>query len=106
MRERCPGCGLRTERVVGHFVGAVGINTIFSFATMAITLVAAFILTYPELPIVPLLALGLGVAIFVPILFWPFSQTLWTAIDLAMRPAERSELDPRYESSADEGKSR
>ncbi len=97
MRTRCGTCGLRTDRVVGHWIGAVGVNTIVSFGLLAITLVAAFILTYPELPIPPLLALGFAVAIFVPILFWPFSQTLWTAVDLAMRPAERSELDPRYE---------
>ncbi|MEZ5263056.1 MAG: hypothetical protein R2755_15095 [Acidimicrobiales bacterium] len=35
-----------------------------------------------------------------PILFWPLSQTppvpLWMAFDLAWRPADESELDPRY----------
>ena len=29
MVERCPKCNLRFERIEGHWVGAVGMNTIF-----------------------------------------------------------------------------
>jgi hypothetical protein len=97
MAERCPNCGLRTDRVVGHWIGAVGVNTIVSFAVLLVTLAVGFIVTYPDVPVVPMLIVALAVAVFVPLFFWPFSQTLWTAVDLAMRPAERSELDPRYE---------
>jgi uncharacterized protein (DUF983 family) len=95
--ERCPTCGLRSDRVVGHWIGAVGVNTIVSFGALLVTLAVGFIVTYPDVPVVPMLVIALAVAVFVPLLFWPFSQTLWTAVDLAMRPAERSELDPRYE---------
>lgn len=51
---------------------------------------------YPDVRFVPLMTLCGLVALVTPILFWPFSQTLWTAADLAMRPATESELDPRY----------
>ena len=28
MADRCPTCGLASDRVAGHWIGAVGINTI------------------------------------------------------------------------------
>lgn len=31
MVERCPRCRLRFERVEGHWIGAIGMNTIISF---------------------------------------------------------------------------
>jgi hypothetical protein len=37
------------------------------------------------------------VAIVVPIAFYPFSKTLWSAVDLAMRPLEPDDdVDPRW----------
>ena len=32
-------------------------------------------------------------AVVVPVLFYPISRTLWTAIDIAMRPLEAHEVD-------------
>jgi uncharacterized protein (DUF983 family) len=98
--ERCPNCGLASERVAGHFVGAVGFNTIFSFGVLLIVLLAGTALSYPDIAVAKMMVAGFGAAIFVPMLFWPYSQTLWTAFDLAWRPADESELDPRYTASA------
>lgn len=97
MRERCPTCGLASERVPGHFVGAVGMNTIVTFGLLAVVLVTGFVITYPDVAVGPMLVLGLGTALGFPILFWPASRTLWSAIDIMMRPVEQGELDPRYE---------
>ena len=96
MAPRCPTCGLASDRVVGHWIGAVGMNTIVSFGALAIVLVVGMLLTYPDIPPFPLLGAALATAIGVPLLFWPFSQTLWTAIDIMMRPITVEELDPRY----------
>ena len=42
------------------------------------------------------------VACVVPFLFFPFSRTLWTAIDLAMRPLEFDEgVAPGFELEAE-----
>jgi hypothetical protein len=71
-------------------------NTIVSFGALAIVLVVGLILTYPDIPAIPLLAAALVTAIGVPLVFWPFSQTLWTAVDIMMRPVRVDELDPRY----------
>ena len=50
MVERCPKCNLRFERIEGHWVGAVGVNTIFSFALLFLGLAIFFFVTYPDIP--------------------------------------------------------
>jgi hypothetical protein len=96
--ERCPRCNFRLEeRIEGHWIGALGMNIIVSFAVLLITMVVALVLAYPEFPIVPLLATTVTVALFMPLFFYPYSKTLWSAIDLAMRPLEPDDdVDPRW----------
>ncbi len=96
LNDHCPNCGIACERVAGHFVGAVGFNTIFSFGMLLIVLLSGTWAMYPDIRVIPLLALCFATALVMPILFWPLSQTLWMAFDLAWRPADESELDPRY----------
>jgi uncharacterized protein (DUF983 family) len=93
MVERCPRCGLRFERIEGHWMGAIGINTIVSFGMLLVALVGGLVLTFPEFPLWRLLAVNLAVAIVGPLAFHPVSRTLWTSIDIAMRPLEPTEVD-------------
>lgn len=96
LAERCPNCGLATDRVEGHWIGAIGMNTIVSFGALLVVLVVSVVLTYPDLPVAPVLTVALIAAVTVPLVAWPFSQTLWTAVDIMMRPVQIQELDPRY----------
>lgn len=96
LNDHCPTCGIACDREDGHFVGAVGFNTIFSFGVLLITLLVGTWITYPHIPVLAMLGVTFAVAIVVPLLFWPFSQTLWMAFDLGWRPAREAELDPRY----------
>lgn len=92
MVDDCPRCGLHFERVEGHWLGAVGINTVITFGLMILALAAVFIASAPDAPAgwwVVALTLGFGL---VPLILYPVSKTLWTAIDLLMRPPERSEI--------------
>jgi uncharacterized protein (DUF983 family) len=93
MVDDCPRCHLHFERIEGHWLGAVGINTIVSFAVLFVTLGVSLYLGHPEFPIVPLIAVNLAVAVVVPLAFYGSSKTLWTAIDVAMRPLEAHEVD-------------
>ena len=86
MVEQCPRCGLRFERIEGHWTGALGVNTIVSFGVLAIVVVVGLILSAPEFEVVPLFVVAVLVAILLPLFFFPFSKTLWTAVDLWMRP--------------------
>lgn len=93
MLERCPRCGLVFERIEGHWVGAVGLNTIVSFTTLVLVLAVGVGVTIPDIPVVPLVSVTVAVAVIVPLVFHPVSRTLWTGIDIAMRPLEPFEVD-------------
>ena len=84
--ERCRTCGYRYERQPGFLLGAVTINTIVTFGLLAGVLLVGTILSYPDIAVVPMLVASGVVAILVPIVFYPFSYTIWAAVDLAMRP--------------------
>lgn len=96
MVERCPRCGLRFERIDGHLTGALGINTVVSIIVVITVGIFGGILTFPELPLAPLVTTITLVAALFPIFFYPFSKTVWTAIDLRMRPPEIDEVRAGY----------
>jgi uncharacterized protein (DUF983 family) len=96
MVERCPRCGLRFERIEGHWSGDLGLNTIVSFGALFVTLIVGFAVTYPDVPGALLFLCAVSVALIVPALFFPFSKTTWLAIDLMMRPLEDGEVEPGY----------
>lgn len=93
MNETCGHCGLKFERIEGHWIGAIGINTIVSFGILLGSLIVSFIVTFPDFPVVPLMIGHVVLAVTVPVWFFPISRTLWTAIDIAMRPLEAHEVD-------------
>lgn len=88
MKERCPTCGFKFEREDGFFLGAFVVNAAVTEFGILIVLVASVALTLPDPPLY-LLAAAMVAAIVVPILTYPFSKTVWSAIDLAMHPVEQ-----------------
>ena len=97
VRERCPRCHYPIRREEGHWLGAVGINTIVTFGALFLTLLVGFALTWNERRAAPIFISSFLVAGITPLAFFGSSQTLWSAIDLAMRPLEpRDDVDPRW----------
>ncbi len=97
VRDRCPTCNFPIRREEGHWIGAVGINTVVSFGLLLLTLATTVALTWNDRRAALILIPCFVVAALVPILFFGSSQTLWSAIDLAMRPLEpNDQVDPRY----------
>ncbi len=96
LAERCPRCNLRFERIEGHWTGDLGINTIVSFGTLLIALIAGFLLSWPNAPGIELFIVAISIAGLVPLAFFPFSKTIWLAIDLIFRPLEPGEVAARY----------
>jgi len=92
--DDCPRCGLHFERIEGHWIGAIGINTIVSFGLLLVTIVVGFIATWPDPTALPILLPALIVAIGVPLFFYPLSKTTWCAVDLLMRPLDENEATP------------
>ncbi|MDP9402741.1 MAG: DUF983 domain-containing protein [Actinomycetota bacterium] len=97
MVERCPRCRFRFERRAeeGAFLGAYVLNLALTETALAAVLFG-FILVRANNdsggPLWPVFALGGLVAIVLPLAFYPFSRTLWAAIDLAGRPPRRDEV--------------
>src|SRR3954451_6935087 len=90
--DRCPNCGFRFERVEGHWIGAIGMNTIVAFGLMLVSIVVGILVTYPDVPFLPLAGTAVAIALFVPVVFYPFSRTLWTAVDLWMTPPTEADF--------------
>ena len=81
--ERCPGCGLRFEREEGYWAGALAINIGVTAAVFTAVFIVAIALTAPDIPVVELLAILVPLMIIVPIAYYPYSKTVWVAVDRA-----------------------
>jgi len=94
MHERCPRCGLQFAREEGFVVGVYFINLTIVEGLLFV-LVMAFIAVLandPEASLVPPLAVGGVLAVLAPIVAYPYARSIWTALDLAMRPLELDEI--------------
>jgi len=89
----CPRCGLHFERESGYWAGALAINFVCTGGLLILVLVALLIATIPEVPVAPILAVLVPIAVLGPLVGYPFSKTLWVAVDQAflqrMDPTER-----------------
>jgi uncharacterized protein (DUF983 family) len=88
--ERCQTCGYKYERAPGFVLGEVTMNTIVTFGLLGVVIVVGIVASYPDVPVVPLMIATLVVAIVVPVVFYPWSSTLWAAVDLAMHPLDEA----------------
>lgn len=96
-RDRCPRCNYPTTRVHDQWIGSLGMNTMVSFLLLLGVIAVGFAVTYPDPPVGTLLVLTVGVAALFPVFFFPISKSLWSAIDMAMRPPDPDDdIDPRY----------
>lgn len=96
--ERCPRCGLRFEREEGYWAGALAINIGAAIAVFLVVFVVAIALTAPDIPVVEVLAILVPLMILVPVVYYPFSKTLWMAVDRALlQHMDRNErLDEQF----------
>ena len=83
MKADCPNCGLHFEREQGYWAGALAINIGATGGLFAILFVALLIATIPNIPVAPLLAILIPVVVLGPIVYYPFSKTVWVAVDRA-----------------------
>lgn len=92
LKDDCPRCGLRFQRLDGQWSGDIGINTVVTFGLLYVTLMFGVIVFWNRINIAALAVSGALIVTVFPALFVPFAKTLWLAIDLMMRPAEIDEF--------------
>lgn len=103
LKERCPGCGYLFQREPGFFLGAWFLNFMV-LEILHLVLMMAFILWksgHPKAGLLLPLGVGLVTAVVVPIVLYPWSQSTWAAIDLAMTPLELTEIVEAADALAD-----
>jgi uncharacterized protein (DUF983 family) len=102
MAERCPRCGFRFQREPGQWLGSWFLNICLAQLLVVLLMIAAVVIWYPAPPAIDLVVAGVATAVLFPLWFFPYSRTIWVAIDLAMTPLEFDEgVDPQWELEAD-----
>jgi hypothetical protein len=88
MLDRCSVCGYNFEREEGYWVGALIVNIAFAEAWFAVLFAVVLIATLPDVAWVPLLVVALVTNGLLPVIFYPYSRSLWMAVDLYFHPPE------------------
>jgi uncharacterized protein (DUF983 family) len=89
MKHACPGCGLSFSRGEdGYMLGAIWFNLLAAEAVSVGILVTTVVLTWPNPPWTTLQYSGPAEALVMPLLFYPFSKTLFLVLDLRVRPPQ------------------
>jgi uncharacterized protein (DUF983 family) len=89
LRERCPRCGVQFEREEGYFLGAYALNLIVAeFLGLGLAIVLLFKTDLRHLSLIWQEIIAVTLAIAFPVILFPFSRTVWIAMDLVFHPPE------------------
>jgi hypothetical protein len=77
----------------GFELGAATINAILTLGALVIAGAVSIIVTYPDVAVVPLIVVLGAAAVVLPILFYPFTYTIWFAVELMMEPPTDKDLE-------------
>lgn len=94
MKERCDSCGFKFDREEGYFVGVYFINFAVTEIALFLLLMGVIVLlsSNSDVSLAVPMTVGAVLAVMVPIAFYPFAKTIWSAIDLTMTPLELPEI--------------
>ncbi len=70
----------------GFELGAATMNVMIMLATLVVAGGVSVVITYPDVAVKPLMLVLGAVAIVLPVVLYPFSYTLWFAVELLMDP--------------------
>ena len=84
LRERCPTCGFRFEREQGYWTGAMIVNIAVCELWFVILFGLVVLPTFPAVPWRLLLGIGLLTNGLLPVIFYPWSKTIWMAFEVLL----------------------
>jgi hypothetical protein len=98
MLPACPACALHFDREIrGYWLGSYTLNIMLTEACWVVAFLAAAIATWPTPPWDALEYGSVALMILVPLLIFPWTKTLYLAIDLTFRPAEEEDFSAPHE---------
>jgi len=95
MCPSCPSCGLNFDREPegGYWIGSYSVNLFATEAVFIAAFVAALVFTWPTPPWEAIIWGDVALMLGFPVLFFPWSKTIFIAIDLTFRPEEPGDFD-------------
>jgi uncharacterized protein (DUF983 family) len=88
--DRCPRCRYLFDREEGFFLGAFVIN--FAVTELLLGAVLGVMIGMEaasgSAPLGIIIGAGAAETVIVPLLFYPYSKTLWAAIDMALHKSQ------------------
>ena len=90
LKAACPQCTYNFSREDGYWVGAIIMNTAVTFALFLLLFIVSIVAMAPDIDWMVLLVIGVATNLIFPVIFYPFSKTIWMAFDLVfMKRLER-----------------
>lgn len=88
MKPACPSCAQLFDRGESddYWLGAYMFNLVAAEMAAVVVSVVVVIASWPNVPWNFVWGLSIGLALVMPILFFPFARDLWLAWDLYFRP--------------------
>jgi uncharacterized protein (DUF983 family) len=85
---RCMACDLSFDRhEPDYFIGAYIVNLIVAELIVVGGMLVGMYVTWPDVPWNTMKWVLLPIAVVAPLITYPFSKSIWLAIDLIYRPA-------------------
>ncbi len=93
MNQRCATCLLEFDRGTGYWLGAMMFNMGFAIGAVIVVFLLALWATSPDPNWDAAIYITIGAAALIPLLFFPFSRTLWIAAERWARLRDGVELE-------------
>ena len=93
MNRDCPSCDLGFDRGDGYWLGSMMFNMAFAMGTVIVVFLLVLLLTSPDPNWDLTIILVVVSALLSPLLFFPFSRTLWIAAERAARLRDGAESE-------------
>lgn len=84
LKKRCPGCNTLFEHEEGYFLGSYAVN--LGFTELITVLIVVWLIVGTDLSVLHMQIYGVGLALLMPILFYPLALLLWVALDISIHP--------------------
>jgi uncharacterized protein (DUF983 family) len=87
LHERCPTCGVTFEREEGYFLGGYALNLVVAeIIGLGLAIFLLFKTDLRELDLIWQEIIAVALAVAFPLILFPFSRTVWIALDLVFHP--------------------
>lgn len=73
------------ERDAGYGTGGMIINTAVTIATFLVIFIGVMVVTWPDVPWTATLIATIAINLVLPVVFYPWSRTIFLGLDLSVR---------------------